>query len=98
MLPATGYRGNFTGALYSRGDNNVSYWSSTEDSTNSDYAWYLLYTSNYTDTYAYYRSFGLSVRCIEEDATQSDSVWYKDSDGDGYSDGGKPECVYQTRR
>ncbi|MGM0655468.1 MAG: MopE-related protein, partial [Thermodesulfobacteriota bacterium] len=85
MLPAAGFRGG--DSLSERGD-FARYWSSTEDADASYSAWGLYFGSsfNFTDSYLI-RSTGFSVRCIAEDETQDDSVWYKDSDGDGYSDG-----------
>jgi len=63
MLPAAGYRGNASGALYHRGTNG-SYWSSSESS--SYYAWYLTFYSGHADTYYINRLRGPSVRCISE--------------------------------
>jgi uncharacterized protein (TIGR02145 family) len=63
MLPAAGGRDFGNGALYNRG-NSGYYWSSTE--FGSSYAWYLYFGSSDADTYDYYRTFGLSVRCVAD--------------------------------
>jgi uncharacterized protein (TIGR02145 family) len=62
MLPAAGNRDSDDGALYSRGSNG-SYWSSSEDDSN---AWGLYFNSSNAGTYFYYRSNGLSVRCVAD--------------------------------
>jgi uncharacterized protein (TIGR02145 family) len=63
FLPASGDRGNVTGALYNRG-NGGAYWSSTGAETGN--AWHLVFNSKNSGIGSYYRTFGLSVRCISE--------------------------------
>jgi len=63
FLPAAGYRGNATGALYSAGSNGY-YWSSSANTTS--YGWFLHFTSsNASQTYTT-RSSGFAVRCVHE--------------------------------
>jgi uncharacterized protein (TIGR02145 family) len=64
-LPAAGYRNNSDGALNGRG-NFGYYWSSTENSTNSTVARYLLFGSNPANMGNANRSSGFSVRCVSE--------------------------------
>jgi uncharacterized protein (TIGR02145 family) len=64
LLPAAGIRDYGDGALDRRGDNGF-YWSSTEDG--SDSAWYIVFDSSDPYEFNYYRTSGVSVRCIEED-------------------------------
>jgi uncharacterized protein (TIGR02145 family) len=61
-LPAAGARDLNDGTLFDRGYRG-DYWSSTE---NGDYAWSLRFFKGITLTYINYRTFGFSVRCIEE--------------------------------
>jgi uncharacterized protein (TIGR02145 family) len=64
MLPAAGFRFFSNGALESRGNYGL-YWSSTENG--AYHAWYLLF--NIDDAYSnyyYFRTGGLSVRCIAD--------------------------------
>ncbi|MFN7832221.1 MAG: hypothetical protein ACK5Q2_09580, partial [Bacteroidota bacterium] len=62
MLPAAGLRHYGNGALNYRGGSGY-YWSSTEDGDSS--AWYMSFVGvAYTD--GYYRTLGLSVRCVAE--------------------------------
>jgi uncharacterized protein (TIGR02145 family) len=63
MLPAAGYRGSSNGALSYRG-NNGYYWSSSEGGILN--AWSLGFNSFDAYTLSYYRTYGLSVRCIAE--------------------------------
>ncbi len=63
FLPAAGDRGFVNGALSYRGDNGL-YWSSTEYGTY--FAWYLVFDIDGASTSNYYRTDGLSVRCIAE--------------------------------
>ncbi|MCD4722418.1 MAG: hypothetical protein K8S13_21545 [Desulfobacula sp.] len=65
MLPAAGCRHLSSGWLNSRGQNCL-YWSSTEDSTDSNYAWYQSFNGNFAATNYTYRGYGLSVRCVAE--------------------------------
>ena len=61
-LPAAGYRGSSSGALYYRGDLGY-YWSSTEFGT---YAHYLYFSSSNALTNSNFRTLGFSVRCVSE--------------------------------
>ena len=64
FLPAAGFRYYDDGALYGRGDGGY-YWSSTEGDSYG--AWYLVFGSSDASTYYfYYRTYGLSVRCVAE--------------------------------
>ncbi|MEN9415413.1 MAG: hypothetical protein RLZ62_1717, partial [Bacteroidota bacterium] len=63
MLPAAGSWDYGNGALSSRGSYGF-YWSSTE--VGSNYAWYLYFLINGAAADNYYRTSGLSVRCIAE--------------------------------
>jgi uncharacterized protein (TIGR02145 family) len=63
MLPAAGGRNYDGGALLNRGDDGY-YWSSTEFGNSG--ARYLNFSSSGAGTYYYYRTYGLSVRCVAE--------------------------------
>jgi uncharacterized protein (TIGR02145 family) len=63
MLPAAGSRSNSNGALVNRGYYGY-YWSSTEYGSNA--AWLLIVGSSVANTLNYSRTFGLSVRCVED--------------------------------
>ena len=65
MLPAAGYRNNYDGSLHSRGYYGI-YWSSTQYSSYSYYAWGLIFGGSCANTYYDYRSYGFSVRCVAE--------------------------------
>ena len=65
LLPAAGYRHLDSGSLYGRGGKG-SYWSSTEGSGDSGYAWVLYFSSSNAHADYYSRSFGFSVRCVAE--------------------------------
>ena len=64
FLPVTGYgSGSNLGSPNSQG----YYWSSTPDSDDSHYAWYLDLNSDYFRRYIYYgRQYGLSVRPVRD--------------------------------
>jgi hypothetical protein len=62
-MPAAGYRTNSDGTLNYRG-NFGYYWSSTEFGS---FAWDLyFFNGNAGTSYGYYRTLGLSVRCVAE--------------------------------
>jgi uncharacterized protein (TIGR02145 family) len=63
MLPAAGYRDSGDGTLLDRGSINF-YWSSTEDGT--DDAWTLNFDNSVANTLNASRTFGMSVRCVED--------------------------------
>ena len=60
-LPAAGYR-NCNGGVYNVGTSG-DYWSSTPN--DSDYAWYLDFSSSEVDMHYCYRCNGLSVRLVQ---------------------------------
>ena len=62
-LPAASYRNLNNGEIYSAGPNVGAYWSS---SANGDQADGLYITGTKASQDDYYRSFGLSIRCIKE--------------------------------
>ena len=63
FLPAAGYR--YGSSLIDDGGYG-SYWNSTPNALNSDYAYYLKFDSDYHIMYNYYRALGLSVRPVLE--------------------------------
>jgi uncharacterized protein (TIGR02145 family) len=63
MLPAAGDRDDNDGALSGRGDFGF-YWSSTEGDSGN--AWDLYFGSSGASTGNFYRTYGRSVRCIED--------------------------------
>ncbi len=66
MLPAAGGRDFYSsGALNTRGYTG-RYWSSTQDSSSSDNAWYLRFSSSRATMYNPDRIYGYSVRCVAE--------------------------------
>jgi len=63
FFPAAGYRSNSEGTLYGVGDEGY-YWSAT---SYSNCAHYMEFFNGYAGIYYYfYRSYGLSVRCVSE--------------------------------
>ena len=65
MLPAAGIRSNEDGALNTRGYVGY-YWSSTEFVNFGAGAWYLYCSSDAYTNFTYFRTYGLSVRCVAE--------------------------------
>ncbi|MFM7401843.1 MAG: hypothetical protein ACKO4W_13160, partial [Bacteroidota bacterium] len=65
MLPAAGRRGTDDGALSNRGSRG-NYWCSTEMEGGSDIAWGLGFSSSGASAGNYFRTRGLSVRCVAE--------------------------------
>lgn len=63
FFPAAGYRFNSGGTLYSTGSSGY-YWSSSANSTSSGY--YLTFNSGYAYRNSNYRTFGFSVRCVQD--------------------------------
>ena len=63
MLPATGLRDGDDGEVVIRGLRGY-YWSSTENGNSN--AWYLYFDSSNALTGSYFRTDGLSVRCVAE--------------------------------
>lgn len=63
FLPAAGFRYDDSGGLYGRGYSGI-YWSSTE--IGSGNAWYLEFLNNTASIGNYFRTSGVSVRCISE--------------------------------
>jgi uncharacterized protein (TIGR02145 family) len=62
FLPAAADRSISDGTLGYRGSNG-NYWSSTE---NGSYAWCLFFFNGYASTSYFYRTSGMSVRCVAE--------------------------------
>ena len=61
FLPASGYRGDTS--LDDAGSYGY-YWSRSLNTSNSDFAYGLYFSFSYTNTYNYYRYYGLSVRPV----------------------------------
>ena len=62
FLPAAGFR---IGSSVDYAGSNGRYWSSSNGSSNADYAYYVTFTSgNFNPTNGYYRCYGYSVRLV----------------------------------
>ncbi len=88
FFPVAGFRNNSTGASTTVGANGY-YWSS---SVSAQYSWWLEFQSSYAFMYAYSRSRGFALRCVQA-FTGSVSGWFFPAAGYRSREAGTPSAV-----